>query len=605
MRARGFLLAGIPVAAVAVAAVVAAIAWPSIEDRAARTIESRLREETGRPWRIESVSLSLRPTPQIVLKNLAVGDDRAGSGVFGARIREVRLTDAVSLVFGSGNSGHAVADGVSLRAPIAAQPGAAANAPADAPAAAAPSRKGGAVRINLQGVDGGLTESGRAVTVSAQTLDLVFDRAAPQDRTEIRANAELPTAVATLSIDLPVAGEASGPFKFTLDPRAGKGHRVEANAKASLKPATLKLDAVTGKIDGEGFTGGLEVGWGGAKPRIALDARLDALTLTDEKDAARLEGGGLVVPVTPDVIPDVRWFSSFEGGGSLKVARLTLGPVRLEKVEVGGSIKGNGLDAALASASGYEGSMRGRYVLAPDADGAGRHQIGFSVKGMRVRPLLADIAGSRGIDGSGNLRVDLQAKGVTVEELRRSLAGSADLSVTDGRIDGLDIIGMIGLISSDAARRASQAARLERLGGTFSLAEGQAVTNDLELKTALIEAKGIGSIDLIGRTLDIRLKPQVIAPGAGRPSGSRNPLDIPIQIVGPWDNPSVSANLAGIANNPSGVIESLQDLGHGLFGGGGGGGGKGNDLGGLIDGFLGGRPDRRRPRSFDDRDSPR
>lgn len=598
MRARGTILAGLVVVGLAGSALVA---WPSVEDAAKRRIADRLRAETGRPWRIESVGLTFRPGLQLVARNLAVGDDRDGSGVFGAWVREVRLTDPLSLLLGSGGSGQAVAEGLSLRAPLAGKPG---QASAD-PGAPSPTGKAAAIRAILRGAKAELSDSGRALSASADTLEVAFDLAAPQDRTEIRASVEFPAYTAAATFALPAGSEAAGPFSFTLEPRGSGGRRVEAKAEARAGGATFRLDRIRGTIDREPFSGSLDVAWDGPRPRIALDARLDALTLTDAESAARPDAQsdeGVVVPITPNLVPDVRWFSGIEGKGTLSVARLGLGPARLSNVAVTAGVKDASLDLAIASASGYGGAARGRYVLAPDSDGAGRHQLGFSLNRVKVRALLSDIAGARGIDGSGSLRVDLQAKGDAIEAVRRSLAGTADLSVTEGRIDGLDLAGTIGLIPSVGSRQGGLATRLDRLAGTFSLAEGQAVTNDLDVKTALIEAKGIGSLDLIGRTMDIRLKPQVIAPGAGRAGGGRNPLDVPVRIAGPWDSPSVSADLSGLARDPAGAIESLQELGKGILGE--DGGELGEALGGLLEGFMGKPgappPGRRRSRPLDD-----
>lgn len=601
MRARGSVLAGIAVVVIAASSVVF---WPSIADQVRRRIQDRLGEETGQVWRIEGVGLALKPGPEIVLRNVAFGDDRADSDVPGGRIRELRLQDPVSLLLGSGSTGRVLAEDVSLRVPLAGKPGV-------GPAPAPRQGKAAAIRVIARGAEAGLAESGRAATASAQNVEIVFDLAAAQERTEIRASLELASSTATVMFELPVAGREPGAFAFSLDPRDPKGHRVTANAKASLDPGVLKLESVSGTIDGAPLAGSLEIGWDRPKPRIALDARLDALTLTDEAEAARLgpgAQGGLVVPVAPETIPDVRWFSGFDATGRVSIAHLTLGPTRFETVAITGTVKDGGVDAALASASGYGGGARGRYVLAPEADGAGRHQLGLSLTRMTVLPLLADVAGARGIDGTGTLRVDLQAKGNAIDEVRRSLGGSADLSVTDGRIDGLDLAGAIGLIPRGQKSGGGLATRLERLAGRFSIADGQAVTNDLELKTALIEATGIGSVDLIGRTLDVRLKPQVVAAGAARQDGARNPLDVPIRIVGPWTNPAVSADLSGLADNPSGAIQSLQDLGNGLFGE--DGIDVGGAIGGLLDGLLGkpdgGSPPPRRPQPRDDQqDRPR
>ncbi len=598
MRLRGILLAGGALAGLALAG---ALTLPMLGGWAARQVETRLAQETGRTWRVGNADVQFRPIPRLVLRDVSVGG-KAEPDATAATIREIRVSDPFSLWLGSGKSGHAIAEGLSVRAPLAGS----AKAPKEGPAApSTPAGFGGSIKAVIRGGDAELVEDGRALAAKADAVEIDFDRTGRSDPTAIRASLEMPAYLATLSLDLPRGGgsETTAPADLTLEPRGVNGHRIAAKARASLRSTALTLDSVTGTIDKEPFTGSFEFAWSG-RPRFALDLRLDALTVIDEANAPAVDGkpaDGLVVAVKPDLIPDSRWFSGFDGKGTIGVARLTLGGVRFEKVEFTSAVKESGLDAALVSASGYGGAMRGRYVLAPDSESGGsRHQLSLSLNKVRVLPLLTDIANARGVDGIGSLRVDLQAEGTEVDAVRRSVAGSADVSVTEGRINGLDLAGSIagGLIPADVVRRGNAlGTRLDQLSSSFTLNQGQAVTNDLLIRTGLMEAKGIGSVDLIDRTLDIRLKPQILASN-GRPSSGK--LDVPITISGPWDRPSVSADPSALLDNPGAAIQSLKDIGanvlggHGGQGGGGQGGGSqgsgGDDglggLGGLLDSFI-------------------
>lgn len=582
MKLRGVLVAGGAVAGLAVAG---AVALPLLGGWAARQAEARLSQETGRTWRVGDGDVQFRPIPQLVLRNVSLGSSTEPDKLT-VSIREIRLPDPFSLWLGSGTSGRAIAEGLSLRAPLT-------SSTKSAKGEAGPgarSEAGGSYEAVIRGGDAELVEDGRALAAKAESVELTFARGGSSDATAIRASLEMPKHSAKLSLELPpaTAGKTAAPFTVTLEPRGAAGHRVEAKARATLSDAALLLEAVTGTIDREPFTGNLELGWS-ARPRIALDLRLDALTVTDDPGTAA--GDGLVIAVRTDLIPDIRWFSGFDGKGAIGVARLTLGGVRFEKVEFTAGVKESGLDAALVSASGYGGAMRGRYVLQPDSEpGNSRHQLSLSLNRVRVLPLLTDIANARGVDGTGSLRVDLQAKGTQVDAVRRSVSGMADVSITEGRINGLDIAGSIGggLIPADVVRRGNAlGTRLDQLSASFSLNQGLATTNDLLIRTGLMEAKGIGNVDLIDRTLDVRLKPQVLAPN-GRPSTGK--LDVPITISGPWQKPSVSADPSAILENPGAAIQSLKDLGAGVLGGDGGRGGENGDnlggLGGLLDSFL-------------------
>ena len=60
-------------------------------------------------------------------------------------------------------------------------------------------------------------------------------------------------------------------------------------------------------------------------------------------------------------------------------------------------------------------------------------------------------------------------------------------------------------------------------------------------------------------------------------------LGIPVVIDGPWAEPRIYPDMAGILDNPDAAYAKLKEMGKGLFGAGGGG------LGGLLGG-LGGSP---------------
>lgn len=618
MSLRGRIVAGTAVAVVLASGV---LAWPLLEGAAARALERRLREETGLPWAIGNVSLALRLNPDLVARDIKLGEPKA-DGLTGT-IRQLRLSDALALL-GSGNSVRVEAEGVSLRVPSSAP----AIRPTGRPA------KPASMQALVRGLSAELADASRTLAVSADSTALTLELSDGAPRTEVKVRIETADYGADIAYSA-LASQESGPLTVTLDPRSGRGHRAKATATARFAADGLRLDAVAGTLDGAPFAGTAAVALGGARPQLGLDLRLDALTLKDEgtvEPEVRAQDGGVVVSVPPEFVPDVRWFEGFEGKGSVSVARLHVGNAGITDASLAGTVKAGTLDAALSSATLYAGQARGRYVLAPEKGGetsrevsedavTGRHQLSLSLAKLRALPMLWDLASVRGIDGTGTARVDLQATGNRLDELTRTLSGRAEVSLADGRIDGLDLAGAFGFLprGNRDPGSGSLAARLDRLAGSFEVSDGQALTNDVVLKTGLIDATGIGRIDLPGRTLDFRFKPQAAGPGGGQ-GRTQARVDVPVRVSGPWTNPSIQADLSGIAENPGAAIQSLQDLGTNLLdkdkGGGsaldglgnalgdllGGGsgsegeGGRNGGIGGLLDSFLP-KPDTARPES--------
>lgn len=597
MRLRGALIAAACLLALGVGAMAA---WPLVTDRIGRGLEDRLTAETGQPWRIEGVAIGLDPAPHLLVHDIRAGVQISGkegeTSGFGLAARRARVSGPIALLFGTEGAARVVFEGIALQAPIpAARPG-----EAKGKAPLGPVEGVAAIRAILRGVAVTTAASGRSLAASVQDLDLTLDLSGGRKRTDIRASLEAADYAATLELDLLAA--TAHPLRFTLDQAGTGGHRLVASANLAAGPSALRLDGIAGTIDREPFSGRLVLDHS-AKPSLTADLRFDALTLIGADEAptaAWRDGAGLTIPVDADLIPDPAWFEPFDAKASLTFARLTLGGLRLEKAAVTANVKEGGLDLTLVSDAAYEGTARMRYVLGREGE-AGRHQLSLSLARARAFPLLSDVAGVRGIDGAASARVDVQARGRSHDALLRSASGFADLSVADGRIDGLDVAGLIGLMPGAGRQRAGPPddpgrdgflrTKLSLLGGSFSIMDGQAVTNDLQLKTALLEAKGVGSLDFVGRSLDVRLTPTLIAPGAGR---NRRGLDIPIRVTGPWTGPSATADLSGVLDDPGAAIDTLQGLGSGLLGP------EGGDLGGLLDSFLPKPrerpvPERRRP----------
>lgn len=571
MRLRGLLIGVFGVAAILFAI---PLSWPLISERVASLIEDRLRRETGLAWRIGGVRLDL--PAGVVLHDVSAVSE--GVEPLGIAARTARVGGPVSLILSGTGTAQVVAETVSVRGPVTAfalpdRPGSASSALSE-------------VRAAVTGSELSLDEAKRTATGAARKLDLSVVLA--DGPAKARYRIDLTDRATVVEID-PPAGSGR-PIRIALDPK--EGPRVAATANAVVQANGIDLGDMRGTIDRAPFSGRFKVETG-ARPRIDAALRLDALALTDAA-APRPPGvgagaDGLVVPVRADLVPDPAWFALFDGQIGFAIKRLALGPLQASDFELTARVKDGRLDAALESATLYGGTARGRYVLGPE-EGSGRHQLSLSLARVRALPLMTDLAGIQGIDGTGTARIDLQGRGATPRALLGAASGQIKVTVAEGRIDGLDLARAVGLTGMGG----NLATRLDSLGATLSVAQGQATTEDLRLKTGLVEVEGAGRFDLVGRTLDLRLKPLKVVPGAG------GRLNVPITISGSWDNPAISADLAGLAQDPGGTIQSLQDLGSKILDGDGEGLREG--LGGFLDSLIPrsdrAPPPRRRPGEF-------
>ena len=564
-----------------IAVAILAIRW--LPNRFGSLVEQRLARETGLQWRIGDLAVD-------VFRGLALNDVsiRSVDGLE-AHLGSVFVRPPVAVLFGGGGAVRAEAEAASLTLPLDRLPSG-----SEARRAGTPSRGLAGIQVSLRGAGVAAGERSRTLALSAGTIDAVVDLTDAQTGAGPALQLDLPES----GLSIAVAGGAAGTERaLTATLAPGDGPTLSATARVLLGDSSLRIDRIAGTVDRAPFTGSLVVDASGTKPRIEAALKLEALALTGPAASLRVDpADGILVPVRIERVPDLAWLAGFEGRAGVTIQRLALGPVRASEVAITARTRDGQLDGALDGAALYGGTARGRYVLAP-GDRTPRHEISLTLSGVRIKPLL-DAAGLSGLDGAGAARIDVGAQGFTGREILGSAAGQAEMTVTDGRIDGLDLARAAGLTRLGGGL----ATRLDRLGAHVAIADGRATSNDVRLKTNLIEAEGIGALDLMNGTIDLRLKPVTVAAG-GR-------LDVPIRISGPWNKPSVDADFSGLARDPAGLMEGLTNLGSGLLGGDGAGaprpegrpsgrargGGpprgtfeRGNGLGDLLDGLVGRR----------------
>src|SRR6476469_174689 len=78
---------------------------------------------------------------------------------------------------------------------------------------------------------------------------------------------------------------------------------------------------------------------------------------------------------------------------------------------------------------------------------------------------------------------------------------------------------------------------------------------------------GAGTVDLAAKSLALRVEPKLVmtTEGQGRASDPVG-LGIPVVIEGPWDEPRIYPDTAGILDNPEAAYAKLKEMGKGLFG---------------------------------------
>ena len=184
-------------------------------------------------------------------------------------------------------------------------------------------------------------------------------------------------------------------------------------------------------------------------------------------------------------------------------------------------------------------------------------------EGIGVANLLRTLGRPPRFDGTAALGLDLTAKGNNQLQLVQSSNGKGSLVVRDGAIIGVNIAGMLRQVmtlglSSTAGEQ--QRTDFAEAGGSFTIANGILHNDDLALRAPILRLDGVGTVDLIQRTLDYRITPQLAATLEGQGAGGEPKLraGLPFVVQGPLLAPSIRFDLNGTLTS---AVSSPADVG--------------------------------------------
>jgi AsmA protein len=243
----------------------------------------------------------------------------------------------------------------------------------------------------------------------------------------------------------------------------------------------------------------------------------------------------------PDTPVDLSALKDLNAKGRLQVGALQVKGLKLANVKADVHAANGRLDIAPHSANLYEGSMSG--AIAAQADG--RVAVKETLTGVAVGPLLRDFAQKDTLEGKGTVALDVNAAGKTVNTMKKSLAGTARLALKDGAIKGINLAEVFrraksALGSSDAKAQAREAQQTDfsEMTASFTIKNGVAHNEDLDIKAPLFRVSGKGDIDIGNSTIDYVTKATVVATTKGQGGADLaqlSGLTVPVRLVGPFD----------------------------------------------------------------------
>lgn len=321
---------------------------------------------------------------------------------------------------------------------------------------------------------------------------------------------------------------------------------VSGSARADLEKQVASADLVS-RFDESNIKAKL----GLAKfspPAYTFDIDVDRLNLDQyfppEQPAGGQPSGAQQpgkAPPAQDTPVDLSALKDLNASGRLQFGALQVKGLKLANFKAQVRAANGRLEASPHSASLYEGTLSG--ALSAQADG-NRISLKEALSNVSIGPLLRDVAQQDRLEGRGNVALDVSGAGATVNAIKKSLDGTARVNLRDGAIKGINIAEVLRKAKAALGAQSSQAANdqektdFTELNASFTLRNGIAHNQDLDMKSPLIRVTGAGDINIGASSLDYTVKAAVVASAKGQGGQELEELaglTVPVKLSGSFD----------------------------------------------------------------------
>jgi AsmA protein len=382
------------------------------------------------------------------------------------------------------------------------------------------------------------------------------------------------------------------PVELTLDVPDVLQAPLSGRAEVRLNGSVVMINGLTGALGDGAFNGWASVDLA-SKPLLKLDLDFQRLDIAVAKSAAASPGAqesqasqaSQTSQPWSNASLDINGLNYVDAQIRVSAAELNIGEGHFAPVAIDATLASGVLKCGITNLGAYGGQASGELDI--DVSGANpAYALRSDLVGVRALPLLRGAAGFDKLDGKMQAKIAVRSTGPSQRAIMSNLNGTVFAVFQDGAIRGLNVAQMIRSLTSTTLsgwqESREQTTDLTQLSASFRIEQGQATTSDLTLVGPLVKMTGTGTVDLGTKSLAFRVEPKLVmtTEGQGRAADPVG-FGIPVVIDGPWAEPRIYPDMAGMLDNPDAAYAKLKEMGKGLFGPGGGGLGSGG-LGGLI-----------------------
>jgi AsmA protein len=361
------------------------------------------------------------------------------------------------------------------------------------------------------------------------------------------------------------------PVELTLDASGLLQAPLAAKAEVRLNGSIVMINGVTGTLGDGAFNGWASVDLS-SKPLVKLDLDFQRLDVATSRE--RATSASLGSQPWSNASIDLTGLNYVDAQLRVSAAELNIGEAHFAPVAIDTAVAAGVLKTSFSNLGVYGGQASGQLIVDVTSGSPG-YAFSSDLVGVRALPLLRSAVDFDKLDGKMQAKMMLRSAGNSQHLVMSNLSGTVFAVFQDGTIRGLNVAAMIRSLTSGTLsgwqEGKEQITDLTQLSASFRIDKGQATTADLNMVGPLVKMTGAGTIDLAAKALAFRVEPKLVltTEGQGRTSDPVG-LGIPVVIDGPWAEPRIYPDMAGILDNPDAAYAKLKEMGKGLFGSSGG-----------------------------------
>jgi len=230
------------------------------------------------------------------------------------------------------------------------------------------------------------------------------------------------------------------------------------------------------------------------------------------------------------------------------------GTIRVKELKVGGGTASD-LDVNLRAADGivavdpssfvfYQGRADTTMTVDFQRD-IPQTTIDLKARGVQALPLLRDFLAEDFMSGTVDTEVRLLFSGNSIEDMKTSLHADGALIVSDGALEGIDMVNVIRNIvalpvGSDPANQ-NLRTDITELRSAFTIRKGLITSNETALESRFENVLISGKADLVNEQLDVRFLPNFDAVMMAEQGNQENTQrGRPFTLSGPFADPKIT-----------------------------------------------------------------